>query len=86
MQRLRSSGIGESDVQTVSYTVSPEYDSSDGARITLRGYLSRTLLAPSRRLLDDQDSHSAWQRSGAVSRSRGVVRPLTEPAEQRVSN
>jgi uncharacterized protein YggE len=44
IQRLRSSGIGESEIQTVSYTVSPEYDSSSGPGMTLRGYLLQHLL------------------------------------------
>jgi uncharacterized protein len=44
MQRLRSSGIGDSDIQTVSYAVSPQYDASDGPGMTLRGYLLQHLL------------------------------------------
>ena len=36
--RLKASGIPEQDIQTVSYSVTPEYDFREGGSPTLRGY------------------------------------------------
>jgi uncharacterized protein YggE len=42
--RLRSAGIAESELQTVSYVVSPDYDAAGGPAQTLRGYLVQHLV------------------------------------------
>jgi uncharacterized protein len=44
VSRLKADGIQDSDIRTVSYTVTPQYDQRDQSQALLRGYLVQNLV------------------------------------------
>lgn len=44
VQKLKASGIADSDIRTVSFSISPQYDTRDQNQPTLRGYQVQNLV------------------------------------------
>jgi uncharacterized protein len=83
--RLRSAGITDSDLQTVSYVVSPDYDAAGGPTPALRGYLVQHLLEAQVRDVQRVGDVVDQATSAGANRASGVVfEPQeTDAVEQR---